>query len=123
FEVACAPDRSYVGHLRQVTAGYLGLWDVHGSVADNIVLAVSELVSNSVLHGKGGISLRIRYAAPDLRVDVTDANPTPAELRNAGDDEDSGRGMFLVAVFSRAWGVSKDGRTTWCRFRVPTGRP
>lgn len=123
FEVACAPDRSRVRCLRQITSAYLDLWDLTGSVAEDVVIAVSELVSNAVLHGRGDVSLRIRYIGPELRIEVTDANPAPAELRKANDDEDSGRGLLLVAGLAQDWGVTNGGRTTWCRFGVPTGRP
>ncbi|WP_181785323.1 ATP-binding protein [Streptomyces phytophilus] len=123
FEVGCAPDRSRVGCLRQITAAYLALWDLTGSLADDVVVAVSELVSNAVVHGRGDVSLHVRYAAGDLQIEVTDANPVPAELHHAGDDEDSGRGLFLIATLAQDWGVNNGGRTTWCRFRVPTGGP
>ncbi|AKH83980.1 hypothetical protein AA958_19330 [Streptomyces sp. CNQ-509] len=123
FEVGCAPDRSRVRCLRQITAGYLALWDLTGALADDIVIVVSELVSNAVLHGKGDVFLHVQYAAGELQIEVSDANPAPAKLRHAGDDEDSGRGLLLVADLAHGWGVTNGGRTTWCRFLVPAGRP
>ncbi|MEV6949241.1 ATP-binding protein [Streptomyces sp. NPDC051172] len=121
-DVAFASDPAFVSRARRITRALLGLWNVNGELAENIVFAVSELVSNAVEHGTGDVRLRLRYHDGELRIEVTDGNPTPAELCLAGDDDESGRGLFLVAVLARTWGVSKDGKTTWCIFGIPEGR-
>ncbi|MFE2157082.1 ATP-binding protein [Streptomyces lydicus] len=122
FEVSFTPDKTRVRHMRTITTAFLRKWDVDGPLAEYIVLAVSELVTNAVQHGYGEVGLRVRYAADELHIEVSDGNPQPAELRSADDDDESGRGMFLVAFFSKDWGVSEDGTTTWAAFRAPTGR-
>ncbi|MGW2027649.1 ATP-binding protein [Streptomyces decoyicus] len=122
FEVSFAPDKTRVRHMRTITTAFLRKWHMGDPLADYIVLAVSELVTNAVQHGNGKIGLRVRYAAGELRIEVSDGNPKPAELRSADDDDESGRGMFIVAFFSNDWGVSEDGTTTWAVFRVPAGR-
>lgn len=119
FEVAFAPARLRVGRMRRITRAFLGLWDVGNPLAENIVLAVSELVTNAVGHGEGDVALRVQYADNELRVAVTDGSPTPANLRSAGDDDDSGRGLVLIAVLAHQWGTDDDGRMTWCVFRRP----
>ncbi|MCF3142188.1 ATP-binding protein [Streptomyces platensis] len=121
FEVSFTPDKTRVRHMRTITSAFLRKWDVGGSPAEHIVLAVSELVTNAVQHGYGLLGLRVRYAACELRIEVSDGNPKPAELRCADEDDESGRGMFIVAFFSTDWGVSEDGTTTWAAFRAPTG--
>lgn len=123
FQVAFTPARPRVGHMRRITTAFLGLWNVGGPLAENIVLAVSELVTNAVEHGEGDVALRVQYADNELRVAVSDGNPTPASLRSPGDDDDSGRGLLLVTVLAHKWGTSDDGKTTWCVFRVPARRP
>jgi anti-sigma regulatory factor (Ser/Thr protein kinase) len=122
FEVAFASDPVCVGRTRRITTAFLGLWNVRGPLADNIVLVVSELVSNAVEHGEGDVGLRVQYPDNDVRIEVTDGSPTPARMRPAGDDDESGRGLLLVTVLARKWGVTNDGRTTWAIFRVPSGR-
>jgi anti-sigma regulatory factor (Ser/Thr protein kinase) len=120
FAVAFSAEESRVGHMRRVTAAHMPLWGVPVALTDSILLAVSELVTNAVQHAKGDVGLRVRYIDTELRVEVTDGNPVPAELRRAPSIYDeSGRGLFLVATVSRNWGVSADGMTTWCTFRVP----
>ncbi|MEU9404112.1 ATP-binding protein [Streptomyces sp. NPDC048281] len=122
FDVAFAPNPACSRQARRITRAFLGLWKVNGELAENIVLAVSELVTNAFEHGTGDVGLRVRYPGDELRIEVTDENPTPAELHPSGDEDVSGRGLFIVAVLARKWGVSKDGTTTWCVFRVPARR-
>ncbi|MEU9367232.1 ATP-binding protein [Streptomyces avermitilis] len=122
FDVAFVSSPTCVRQARRITRAFLGLWNVNGELAENIVLAVSELVTNAFEHGTGDVGLRIRYLDDELRIEVTDDNPTPAELRPSGAEDVSGRGLILVAVLAQKWGVSKDGRTTWCVFRVPARR-
>ncbi|MGW6604408.1 ATP-binding protein [Streptomyces sp. NPDC055036] len=97
FAVAYTLDKTRVARMRRITTAHLRLWKVPDPQAENIVLAVSEL--------------------------VTDGNPAPAVLRCADAVDETGRGLFLVAVFARNWGVSDDGMTTWCTFRVPERKP
>jgi anti-sigma regulatory factor (Ser/Thr protein kinase) len=87
-----------------------------------MILCVSELVTNGVTHGTGDIALRVRCRGAEIRVEVVDGSSTPATLRSAEADDTSGRGLALVEALSQEWGVSKDGRTTWCTFRIPAGR-
>ncbi|MFD5130924.1 ATP-binding protein [Streptomyces olindensis] len=122
FDVAFTSNPASASQARRITRAFLGLWNVNGELAENIVLAISELVTNAVEHGTGDVGLRVQYPDGELRIEVTDDNPTPAELRTADDEDVSGRGLFLVAVLARKWGVSKDGKTTWCVFRVPARR-
>ncbi|MGX2994896.1 ATP-binding protein [Streptomyces sp. JNUCC 64] len=118
FAVAIAPEQSRVGQMRRITSAHLALWKVDDSAAEDIVLAVSELVTNSILHGWGDVGLNVRYADGEVRVEVTDGNPEPAHLSVASEEGVSGRGLFLVGAVAWDWGVSEDGLTTWAVFKV-----
>ncbi|MFH8466017.1 ATP-binding protein [Streptomyces sp. NPDC017991] len=122
FAVAFTPDECRVAHMRKITAAHLRLWRVPKSTAENVILAVSELVTNGIQHGYGAVGLKAICVDGELRVEVTDGNPAPARLAQADDDDLSGRGLFLVAVLAHNWGVSDDGHTTWCAFRLSSGR-
>ncbi|WP_326613464.1 ATP-binding protein [Streptomyces scopuliridis] len=121
-----APDRVRVAQIRRITMAFMRLWDVPDPLAEDVRLAVSELVTNAIEHGHGSVGLRMRNTSSELSselsVEVTDENAVPALLRTAEDDDVRGRGLFLVAVLSKEWGVSDDGMTTWCTFLLPTGR-
>ncbi|MEV0778606.1 ATP-binding protein [Streptomyces sp. NPDC050428] len=123
FEVVVAPDRVRVAQIRRITVAFMRLWDVPDPLAEDVQLAVSELVTNAVEHGHGSVGLRVRNTGSELSLEVTDRNPAPARLRTVEDDDVCGRGLFLVAALSKEWGISDDGMTTWCTFRLPTGRP
>ncbi|MDF3140964.1 MULTISPECIES: ATP-binding protein [unclassified Streptomyces] len=108
--------------MRRITRAQLRHWDLT-TLTDDATLAVSELVTNAIKHGKGqSVGLRVRRSPYELRIEVTDGTPSPARLRSAGVADENGRGLFLVAALAREWGVSKDSKTTWCIFRIPEGR-
>ena len=119
FEVAMAPEPARVAEARRTAEAFLKLWDISGSLVDDVRLVISELVTNAMKHGHGTVSFRIRHWGSELCIEVTDKNPVPANLRDAGADDLSGRGLFLVEVLTSGWGVSDNGRTTWATFRVP----
>jgi anti-sigma regulatory factor (Ser/Thr protein kinase) len=122
FAVSIPPDKGLVHGTRRITTARLRLWNVPLPIAENIVLAVSELVTNAIAHGRGDIELKVSYADGDVRVEVTDDSSTPARLSVAEDDDVSGRGLFLVAVLAQNWGVNNAGKTTWCVFRTAARR-
>ncbi|MFE4212274.1 ATP-binding protein [Streptomyces sp. NPDC056844] len=122
FAATFPPCRSRVGEMRCKTAGRLKAWEIPQQVAEEIVLAVSELVTNAVIHGEGAICVVVRLLDREVRVEVTDASPQPARVSRAGSEDVSGRGMFLVAVFARHIDVSEDGYTTTAAFSLPGSR-
>ncbi|MFJ3212789.1 ATP-binding protein [Streptomyces flaveolus] len=123
FEVAIAPDPMRVAQTRRIAVAFLRYRAVPAPVAEDVVVAVSELVTNAIEHGQGAVSLRMRHADHEVLVEVTDDSPVPARLRTAAAHHVRGRGLFLVAALAQErWGVTNEGRTTWAVFRVPQGR-
>ncbi|WP_406360433.1 ATP-binding protein [Streptomyces sp. NBC_01544] len=112
---AFLPDLKEVGEMRQTTRAFLRRCRVSKPVAEFVVLAVSELVTNAVVHGEGEVVLRITVAVDVVRVSVTDHDLAPAVLKEAGRDGESGRGIRLVDALSDAW--ESNGEETWCEFR------
>ncbi|MEU6605427.1 ATP-binding protein [Streptomyces shenzhenensis] len=95
------------------------------SLADLSALLVSELVTNSLRHATGPIGVRLVRSADlgtTLRVEVSDSLPDPPRERVARPDEESGRGLQLVANSSRRWGTrpADSGKTVWFELAVPT---
>ncbi|CAL9359896.1 hypothetical protein SUDANB105_00642 [Streptomyces sp. enrichment culture] len=122
FEVAIAPDPVRVAQIRRITVAFLRYRAVPVSLAQDVVVAVSELVTNAIEHGRGDVSLRIRHTDQEIRVEVTDDNPEPARLCDAAADHLHGRGLYIVAALTqRQWGVTNEGRTTWATFHIPSG--
>ncbi|MEU2305112.1 ATP-binding protein [Streptomyces misionensis] len=113
--MALLPDLAKVGEMRHVARAFLRRCRVSEPVAGFVVLAVSELVTNAVVHGEGEVVLRITVAVDVVRVSVIDRNPAPAVLKEAGPDRESGRGIRLVDALSESW--ESNGEETWCEFR------
>lgn len=122
FEVVFLPADFRAGQMRRITSAHLHLWDLMG-LRDTATLAVSELVTNAVRHGHGeSVGLRVTNSVDELRIEVTDGNPTPARLRDADEAAENGRGLLLVAALAKEWGVSPDGTMTWCSLAIADGR-
>ena len=75
-------------------------------------LAVSELVTNAILHAEPPMTVHVRGTVEHPRVEVTDQSLVPPERRNSHvvDLEDftwatMGRGLDLVASHSVRWGA------------------
>ena len=86
---------------------------------DAVLLCLSEIATNALLHGRTEITVRLEADSKRLRIDVTDSGdvrmtrPVYAEDRDA----ESGRGLQLVSVLSNAYGVDANGNgpgvTAW----------
>ncbi|NAZ88069.1 ATP-binding protein, partial [Kineococcus indalonis] len=81
-------------------------------------LAVSELVTNAVLHARTPLTVAVRAApAGRVRVEVADASPVPLRVRRLGAAATTGRGLRVVEALSSEWGVDPlpagRGKTVW----------
>ena len=87
-------------------------------VEDSAELAVSELVTNAVLHARTPLTLAVRATpAGGVRVEVADASPVPLRVRRLGAAATTGRGLLVVEALSSEWGVEPlpagPGKTVW----------
>jgi anti-sigma regulatory factor (Ser/Thr protein kinase) len=90
-------------------------------VIDDLILVVSELVSNAFVHGAGDIELRLTVCRDRIRVEVTDQGEG-AEI-TAQDDPTalSGRGLMLVDQVSLGWGAHDGTAHVWAEVPVESG--
>lgn len=84
---------------------------------DDVVLLVSELVTNSVRHsGTGGIEVRVEAVDGRIRVEVSDDGPGFAADCPRGD----GLGLMLVEKLADRWGLSSEDQfTVWAELSRP----
>jgi anti-sigma regulatory factor (Ser/Thr protein kinase) len=96
--------------------------------ADDLALALSEVVTNAVRHGGGGDGRLELSATPKpgfLCVQVTDAGPGfVPRPRAMASEPTGGYGLFLVERLTRRWGITREAERTrvWFEFDYASSR-
>ncbi|MFK4595512.1 ATP-binding protein [Streptomyces pristinaespiralis] len=103
-------------HIRRIVRCYLILWKLR-ELTDAVELAVTELLANVVHHVPGGrCGLLILRQPQGVRVEVSDGCGQLPVPRQAGADDESGRGLALLEAVVDKWGVDGrcgTGKTVW----------
>lgn len=94
------------------------------AAAEDVLLVVSELVTNACLHADGPEELRVGNGPDVLRLEVVDQGsgaPAPRNPHRAG--RPGGHGMFIVQRLCLDWGVVRNpegrGKTVWAELAAP----
>jgi anti-sigma regulatory factor (Ser/Thr protein kinase) len=112
-------------HSAKVARDAVAGLDGHlGAVFGDVVLVISELVTNSVRHAgldaSEPVQLSVRVEGEKVRVAVRDPGPgftpppAPSDPAHIG-----GWGLVLVEQLAERWGVDHDGQANvvWCELR------
>ena len=100
---------------RSAVSAWIGA-DISQAMHVDLLLLISELVTNSVRHARApataGISVRARVLGEMLRVEVRDGGTSGAIALRAPDlGNGGGFGLNVVDLVSQRWGVDRDGGT------------
>jgi hypothetical protein len=94
------------------------------AAAEDVLLVVSELVTNACLHAEGPEALKVGCDGKVLRLEVSDrgtGQPAPRTPHRAG--RPGGHGMFIVQRLCMDWGVVRvpgaPGKTVWAELAAP----
>src|SRR5256885_1744420 len=94
------------------------------AAAEDVLLVVSELVTNACLHADGPDELWIACDNKVIRIEVSDrgpGQPAPRTPHRAG--RPGGHGMFIVQRLCLDWGVVRtpgaSGKTVWAELGAP----
>ncbi|MCQ6251799.1 ATP-binding protein [Streptomyces malaysiensis] len=95
----------------------LAAWGM-SALADQAQLIVTELASNVIKHvGLGSAATLVLDVGPDqLRVELHDKSGKEPQPFHPACDEESGRGLQLLAALSLSWGTIRTsaGKAVWC---------
>ncbi|MBX7554427.1 ATP-binding protein [Streptomyces sp. tea 10] len=103
-------------HVQQICR----TWRIR-TVADDLSLIVSELVTNAVTHGRGEIRLHLEFDDARVWVNVTDEGQSEVvrpQVTSA--DDESGRGLQIVGALAHRYGVILNEQNTrvWACIKV-----
>ncbi|WP_101378729.1 MULTISPECIES: ATP-binding protein [Kitasatospora] len=92
--------------------------------ADDILLVVSELVTNACQHAGGADQLVLSVNSRLLRIEVLDSAAVPPRLREPHTPgRPGGHGLFTVALLASRWGhlPRNDGlgKVVWAEIDLP----
>jgi anti-sigma regulatory factor (Ser/Thr protein kinase) len=121
FEIDLDPVKQAAADARRATRLWLGEASLPGNRFDDLLIVVSELVSNAVIHARTRLRLVIRYDGRHLLTEVFDGDPQlPVPPDHPGDV--GGRGLFLVDRLSHRCGSEAVGvgKRVWAEFAMPS---
>ncbi|OLZ54030.1 hypothetical protein AVW11_30830 [Streptomyces amritsarensis] len=118
--------RQTVRPAREFAAETLHAWGVTCR-HDEVLLCVSELATNALLHGippGRGYRLRMLRYEGTVRVEVHDSGGGRPRVGRGDRSAEGGRGLSLVAAVADRWGIVArvpPGKAVWCEFAVGAG--
>jgi CheY-like chemotaxis protein/anti-sigma regulatory factor (Ser/Thr protein kinase) len=119
--MAFPADLASVGHARRwVRAALEGMAGGTDDLVDLAMLLTSEVVTNSLVHGRSGVEVSIDRRADRIRIGVTDSDQAFIRRRAPAVGSQSGRGVELVESMSAGWGVNRfvSGKQVWFDLEV-----
>lgn len=122
--LAVRHDAASAALVRRLISDDLTARGIDAESVDDVVLVASELVGNAVLHASAidGNGLDVDWdVEPDaVVVRVRDGSTTPPRRRPVNAGAGGGRGLAIVAVLARDWGVhpTAHGKQVWARVPI-----
>ncbi len=109
---------------RHCTALLLASWGVYGEDVEQIVLLVSELTTNSTLHGRRDMSVDLTLAGSHVDLTVSDYGPVVGGRGEKLPADESGRGLEIVSALADGLHVQghRTGTNAWASYRLAASR-
>ncbi|MFC4584497.1 ATP-binding protein [Sphaerisporangium corydalis] len=120
-------DPSVTAKCRALVREALTEWDMHHLI-DDVMVVVTELLGNAILHGGPPIHVVLRADQGLLTGSVADGGAGWPRMRATGAETEHGRGLRIVTALTLGWGVEPApggaGKSIWftCGRPVPGAR-
>ena len=119
-------DARGAGDARAAARRVLGGWRVSTKMMEDVVLAVSELVTNALRYGRAPVELTLSRKVQEVRVDVHDDGIARIDVgprRTVAAEAVSGRGFAIVTALADKVGCDtpkgRRGKTVYATFLLP----
>jgi len=114
------PVATSAGEARRILRDALSGAESDDSV-DAAQVAVSEIVTNALVHAGTPMRLRVLLQGSALRVELRDGSPHLPHRRDYSSVAATGRGLHMVAQMVDRWGAYPDGRGKVVWFEIVDG--
>jgi anti-sigma regulatory factor (Ser/Thr protein kinase) len=112
-----SPEPTSVAQARGFLTDALRRWSVPEETELAARLALSELVTNAIVHASTEVVVRVRSEPDTVWVGVSDQSRQLPVARIPEPGRVGGRGLAIVAAVTRSWGVdrrfNRRGKTVW----------
>lgn len=117
FEAQLPAELESAVAARRLLASAATAWGFGEAIRHDAALAVSELVTNAVLHARSALQLRLALLDRQVRVEVHDESLTAPDLtpHQRTQLSEHGRGLATVQALTDRIGIEQDGegKTVW----------
>ena len=115
LELQLSPDPRSAGVARRALTDYCAARRVPGQLSEMGVLAMSELVTNVVIHAGTPALVLAEYDGANLTLAVSDGEPALPVALPPDDERTHGRGVAIVEALGATWGVRRThlGKVVW----------
>lgn len=120
YEITLAPQPRSVAAARRFVREHLDFHDLQ-MLEEDITLVASELATNAVVHAGTPFTVTITASADTVVLSVKDDSSAKPTRGDAEVGDSAGRGLAIVDVVSRDWGMVVDlcvGKSVWAAFDV-----
>ena len=112
-ELTFPPDPASVAAARRFAVAAVD--DLDSPTESALVLLVSELATNAILHARTPFTVRVMANDGTIRVEVVDGNPRLPRRKRFGPGAVTGRGLLIVDKEARRWSAERvgGGKKVW----------
>jgi anti-sigma regulatory factor (Ser/Thr protein kinase) len=115
---AFGPDSREIPAARHFAEDTMRQWDICN---EDVALVVSELATNSVVHARSEFTVALSLDDHGIAVEVSDKDPRQPSVPTVDTASTSGRGLRIVGLLARAWGIrsiAPTGKVVWAELDV-----